>query len=96
MEDLNVKLQDQLMVIINRMIEVKCGLPKGLKFFYKIKEENHQIEVTPYLTKESALKSCRWYDSDSSNDDIEEHDTIIYSEIVNKANIDIIRYVYKN
>jgi hypothetical protein len=88
------KLQDQLMEIINFMIEVKCELPEGLKFFYKIKEENRQIQVTSYLTKESALKSYRWYHSDSSSyDSIEEDDTIIYREQVGKAKIEIIRYL---
>ena len=88
----DIKLQEEFTNIINRMIEVKCDLPKDLKFFYKIKEENHQIYVIPYLTEKGALKSCRWYNSDdSSYDSIEEHDTIIYREQVDKAKINIIR-----
>jgi len=82
------KLQNEFMTIINRMVTIKCELPKELPFYYNVKKENCQIYITPYLTKDNALRSCRWYDSDDSSN---EDETVIYREQVNKADFKIIR-----
>ena len=85
----HTKLQEDFMKLINQMKEVKCKLPQELQFYYKIKEEKGQFEVTPYLTKEDALRSCRWYDSDDFSDE-EECEYIIYREEVDKADFKVI------
>lgn len=85
----DAKLQKKFMKLIDQMIEVKCKLPKELELYYKIKEEKGQIEVTPYLTKEDALNSCRWYDSDDTSED--EDGTVIYREKVDEVNFKVIQ-----